>query len=139
ATISVLVAVVWFVAAALLWRTSVPGNLSLSNLDPHRFFSGAELTRTARYERFVRADLVVSLLASIVALLVLMRRAPRLARNTGLGPIGAGLIVAMVMLVVLWSVGLPFAIALRWWDQRHHLAEGSWLEWLTQPWAQLGG
>src|SRR5207237_805916 len=82
---------------------------------------------------------VLSLLASIVALLVLMRRAPRLARNTGLGPIGAGLIVAMVMLVVLWSVGLPFAIALRWWDQRHHLAEGSWLEWLTQPWAQLGG
>ena len=135
-----LVAVVWFVAAALLWRTSVPGNLHLSNLDPHKYFSDADLTRTARYERFVRIDLVLSILASIVALLVLMRRAPRLARNTGLGPIGAGLIVAMVMLVVLWAVDLPFAVALRWWDQRHHLAEGSWLDWfLQQSWAQLGG
>jgi Zn-dependent protease with chaperone function len=131
--------VVWFVGAALLWRTTVPGSLHLSKLDPHDYFSGSELARTARYERFVRIDLVLSLLASIVALVVLMRRAPRLARNTGLGPIGAGLIVAMVMLVVLWAVDLPFSIALRWWDQRHGLAEGSWLEWLVQPWAQLGG
>jgi STE24 endopeptidase len=139
ATITVLVALVWFVVAALLWRTSVPGNLNLSNLDPHKYFSAADLTRTARYERFVRIDLVSSILASIVALLVLMRRAPRLARNTGLGPIGGGLIVAMVMLVVLWAASLPFAVALRWWDQRHHLAEGSWLDWFLQPWAQLGG
>jgi STE24 endopeptidase len=135
----VVVAAVWIVAAYLLLRTTVPDGLHLSGVDPHRFFSASELARTARYARFVRIDLVLSLLATIVALLVLMRRAPRLARNTGLGPIGAGLIVAAVMLAVLWAVDLPFSIALRWWDQRHDLTEGSWFEWLIEPWAELGG
>jgi STE24 endopeptidase len=130
---------IWLVAAYLLQRTTVPRNLHLPSLDPHDYFSGAELAKTARYERFVRIDFVLSIVASIVALLVLMRRAPRLARDTGLGPIGAGLIIAMVTLVVLWTVDLPFSIALRWWDDRHGLTEGSWLEWLLRPWAQLGG
>ena len=112
-------------------------SLDLSGLDPRHYFSSSELARTARYERFVRIDFVLSLLATIAVLVVFMRRAPRLALNTGLGPIGAGLIVGMVLLVVLWAVGLPFGIALRWWDQRHHLTEGSWIAWLVEPWAQL--
>jgi STE24 endopeptidase len=133
----VLAAVVWLVAAYLLLRTTVPGDLHLSGLDQHRFFSASELARTERYERFVRIVVVLSLVAEIVALLVLTRRAPRLARNTGLGPIGAGMIVAMITLAVLWAVDLPFSTALRWWEQRHDLTEGSWIEWLVAPWAQL--
>src|SRR5439155_8688462 len=120
------------------WKTTVP-SLDLSGLDPRHYFSSFDLARTARYERFVRIDLVLSLLAEIATLVVFMRRAPRLARITGLGPIGAGLIVAMVLVIVLWAVGLPFAIALRWWDQRHNLTEGSWIQWLVDPWAQLTG
>ena len=100
ATITVLAVAVWLIAAYLLLRTTVPGDLHLSGLDPHRFFSAAELARTARYERFVRIVVVLSLVAEVVALLVLMRRAPRIARNTGLGPIGAGLIVAAITLAV---------------------------------------
>ena len=130
---------IWLVAAYFLFRTTVPGNLHLPKLDQHDYFSDSLLARTARYERFVRIDLVLSLLATIVALLVLMRRAPRIARDTGLGPIGAGLIVAMVTLVTLLAVDLPFSIALRWWDDRHGLTEGSWLDWLVQPWAELAG
>jgi len=135
----VLAVAVWLIAAYLLLRTTVPGDLPLSGLDPHRFFSAAELTRTERYERLVRILVVLSLVAEVVALLVLMRRAPRIARNTGLGPIGAGLIVAAITLAVLWAVDLPFSLALRAWDQHHGLTEGSWFEWLVEPWAQLGG
>ena len=91
------------------------------------------------YERFVRIDLVLSLLATIVALAIFARRAPQFARNTGLGPIGAGLIVGMVVLIILWAVDLPFSIALRWWADRHGLTEGSWADWLIEPWATLGG
>jgi STE24 endopeptidase len=130
----------WIVGAVLLWtRTTVPGDLSLPKLDPRQYFGAAELARTARYERFVRIDFILSTLASIGALLVLVRRAPRLARSTGLGPIGAGLIVGMVMLIVLWAVNLPFALALRAWDQHYGLTRGSWIEWLIEPWAELGG
>lgn len=139
ATITALAAAAWLVAAALLWRTTVPGDLHLLQLDPGDFFSSSELARTARYERFLRIDIVLSTLASIAVLLVLVRRAPRLARDTGLGPIGAGLIVGMIILIALWAVDLPFAIALRWWDRRHGLATGPWIEWLVDPWAELGG
>jgi len=131
-------AVAWFLAAAFLWRTSVPAGLKLPKLGPENYFSGSLLTRTAHYERFVRIDLVLSMAVTAVALLVLMRKAPRLARNTGLGPIGAGLIVAGIMLAVLWAVDIPFTLALRWWDGRHGLAEGSWAAWLAQTWSALG-
>jgi STE24 endopeptidase len=115
----------------------VPDDLSLPTLDPRQYFSAAELARTARYERFVRADLILSLLATIAALLVLVRRAPRLARDTGLGPIGAGLVVGVVTVVVLWAVKLPFVIAQQAWDRHYGLVRGSWIEWLIGLWAQL--
>jgi STE24 endopeptidase len=48
------------------------------------------------------------------------------------------MIVGMVILIILWAVDLPFSIALRWWEDRHDLTRGSWGEWLTDPWAELG-
>ena len=102
----------------------MPPSLSLPDLDPRRYFSPDELEETARYERFVRIDLVLSLVATIVALWAFSRRAPQFARNTGLGPIGAGMIVGMIVLIILWAVGLPFSIALRWWADRHGLTHG---------------
>jgi STE24 endopeptidase len=138
ATITAL-AVVWLLGVALLWRTSVPGALELPRLDPRAYFSPAEMARSARYERFVRLDLVAGALAAIAALLVFVRRAPRLARGTGLGPIGAGMVVGAVMFVILWAVGLPFSLAGEWWDRRHGLAKGPWLESLLGPLGGLGG
>ena len=116
----------------------MPGDLSLPELDPRRYFTAEELSKTARYERFIRIDLVLSTLATIAALWAFSRRAPQFARNTGLGPIGAGMIVGMIVLIILWAVDLPFSIALRWWADRHGLTEGSWAAWLIDPWAELG-
>jgi STE24 endopeptidase len=135
----VLIALAWLVAAPLLWRSRVPGDLQLPSLDPGDYFSASELSRAERYERFVRIDIALSLVATIVALLVLVRRAPRLARGTGLGPIGGGMIVGMITLAVVWAANLPFAVAVRWWEERYGLAQGSWVDWLIEPWAQLGG
>ena len=132
-------ALAWLVAAPLLWRSQVPGDLDLPNLDPRDYFGASELARAEHYERFLRIDTVLSLVATVVALLVLVRRAPRLARNTGLGPIGAGMIVGMVTLVVVWAANLPFAIAARWWEERYGLAHGAWIDWFLEPWAELGG
>ena len=79
----VLMALAWLVAAPLLWRSRVPGDLELPNLDPRDYFGAAELTRAEHYERFLRIDTVLSLVATIIALLVLVRRAPRLAQEHG--------------------------------------------------------
>lgn len=132
-------ALAWLVAAPLLWRSQLPGDLNLPSLSPDDYFSGSELSRAGRYERFLSIDLILSLVATVAALLLLVRRAPRLARGTGLGPIGAGMIVGMITLVLVWAVNLPFAVAARWWEQRHGLAQGPWIGWLLEPWAQLGG
>jgi STE24 endopeptidase len=135
----ILVVVGWLAAAWYLWQTNVPDDLDLPNLEPRAFFAQDVLEETADYARFVRIVVVLSILAMLAALVVLVRKIPPLARATGLGPIGSGMIVGMVMLVVLWAVDLPFSIALRWWDVRHDLARGSWIEWLVEPWAILGG
>ena len=138
ATITGTVAAGWILAARFLWQTNVPGDLKVSGLDRHRYFAPHLLAETASYERFVRIDLLLSLVATAVALFVLVPRAPRLARNTGLGPVSSGLIVAAIMIAVLWAVDLPFTLGLRWWDGRHGLAEGSWFAWLAETWSALG-
>ena len=122
-----------------LWQTRVPDDLDLPNLRADAYFEESVLEAAADYERVERLIVVLSIVATLIALVVLLRRMPRLARATGLGPIGSGMIVGMVMLVVLWAVDLPFSIAHRWWAVDHGLAHGSWVEWLFEPWAVLGG
>jgi STE24 endopeptidase len=129
-------AVVWLVVASLLYRTSVP-HLDLGGLDVHRYFTDAELRRAHRYERFVYLVWLGGTVATVIALVVLVRRAPRIAWSIGLGPVGSGVIVGMLTLVTLWFASLPFGIALQWWDHRHGLAPGDYLAWLLAPWATL--
>lgn len=127
----------WIVAAVLLWRTSVPTDLQLHGTNVHRYFSSAQLAQAARYERFLYFLWGLSLVAKVIALVVLTLRAPRLARSIGLGPVGTGVIVGMVMLVTLWFVSLPFGFAAQWWAARHGLAPHDYLAWLVAPWASL--
>jgi STE24 endopeptidase len=68
---------------------------------------------------------------------VLARRTPRIVRTLGLGRMGAGVIVAMLMLVTLWFVSLPFGFAAQWWQARHGLAPHDYVSWIFEPWATL--
>src|SRR5438132_13992671 len=127
----------WLAAAYLLWRTSVPASIRVGGLDQHRYFTAVELARASKYERFTDILWVAQVAATIVALLVLTRRSPRLASSIGLGPVGTGVIVGMVMLVTLWFVRLPFGFLSQWWDARHGLAPHDYLAWIFAPWAVL--
>src|ERR1051326_3273626 len=113
--------VLWIVAASFLWRTSVP-HLRLSGLDEHDFFTARELSRARRYGDGADALWLGGTLAELLALVVLVRRAPRLARGLGLGPVGSAVVVGMVLLVTLWFVRLPFGLAELWWQ--HHWGLG---------------
>jgi STE24 endopeptidase len=127
----------WLVAAGFLWRTSVPSGLDVGGLDVDRFFVARELDRAARYQLFVDVLWAAHLVADVVALAVLAWRAPRLVRTIGLGRIGAGVIVAMLVLVTLWFVSLPFGFAEQWWAARHGLAPHDYVSWIFEPWAAL--
>ena len=130
-------AAAWCVAAWLLSRTSVP-SLHLSGLDERRFFSPREIARARSYSRGEDALYLASLVAQLVALLVLVRLLPRSVRSMGLGRIGSGIVAGMVLLVTLWFVGLPFSLADLWWQHHWGLGPFDVLAWLTAQWSTLG-
>jgi STE24 endopeptidase len=128
--------VAWILAAVYLYRTSVP-SLSLPDIDPRDYWSAGELHRAESFERFLEADNLLALLAGAIALFVLSVRAPGFARGTGLGAVGAGIIVGMVTIVVLTAVSVPFDLAQQWWYRRHGLSDESYVGWLVAPWSSL--
>jgi STE24 endopeptidase len=133
----ILLIAAWAVGGTRLWRTSVPSSFDSSGLDVHRYFTEAQLAEAHRFSLALQVDWLLGTVATIVALLVLVRRAPRFAGKIGLGPIGSGVIVGMVTLTTLFFVGLPFAFFEQWWSARHGLAPNDYLAWLIAPWATL--
>jgi STE24 endopeptidase len=135
---AVVVVALWIVAAAFLYGTSVPSDLSLPDINPSDYWSAHELDRAASFERFLTVDQLLAALAGAVALFILAVWAPGFARRTGLGAVGAGIIVGMVTIVVIWAVSAPFSLAAQWWYRRHGLSHESYVEWLAAPWSELG-
>jgi STE24 endopeptidase len=129
-------AVVWGVCAWLLARTSVP-SLHLSGVDEHRYFSDHLLQRTRNYGRGEEAIFLGSLVATLVALVVLARRLPRSIRATGLGRIGSAVVGGMVLLVTLWFVDLPFSLVDLWWQHHWGLGPFDVFAWLAGQWTTL--
>ncbi len=129
-------AVVWGVCAWLLARTSVP-SLHLSGVDEHRFFSARLLSRTRSYTLGEDWLWAASVLAQLLALVVLAWRLPRSVRGMGLGRIGSAIVAGMVLLVTLWFVSLPFSLADLWWQHHWGLGPFDVLAWLAAQWSTL--
>jgi STE24 endopeptidase len=132
------IAALWIVAAVFLYRTSVPSSLSLPDINPGDYWSAHELDRAASFELFLTVDHLLAILAGVVGLFILAVWAPGFARRTGLGAVGAGIIVGMVTIVVIWAASIPFSVAEQWWYRRHGLSHESYVEWLFAPWGELG-
>jgi STE24 endopeptidase len=130
-------ALVWALAAAALWRTKVPADLQLPRLDAQSVFGADAVRAGIRYERFVDYAWLVGTIVSLVVLLVMVRRGPRLARSLGLGRVNAGLITGVVVTTVLWAVSLPFDFAVAWWERRHGISTEDWGTIIFTPWGGL--
>src|SRR5438105_4140213 len=130
-------AAVWCGCAWLLARTSVPA-LHLSGLDEHRYFSARLLARAQSYSRGEDALFLLSVAASLVALVVLVRRLPHSVRGMGLGRIASAIVAGMVLLVTLWFVDLPFSLAGLWWQHHWGLGPFDVVAWLAAQWSTLG-
>jgi STE24 endopeptidase len=129
---------VWLWCAWLLARTSVP-SLHLSGLDQKQYFSSVLIARAARYTRGADAIWIATQLATLIALGVVAWVLPKRVRGIGLGRVGTSVIVAMVLLVTLWFVQLPFAIAGLWWERRYGLSKLDVAGWIGQEWGTLIG
>ena len=129
----------WIVAGWFLWQTTVPGDLHLSGLDPHRYWSDALLHRSAHYDGLLRWDWVAAVIAGIATLVVLVKLAPRIAGAWELGRVGTGVMVGAVATLALWAVSLPFGLVALWWGRRYGIEKQGYAEWLVSQWPALLG
>lgn len=129
--------VVSLLAASWLWRTEVPGEVSLPRLDERREFAPAQLRETAEYSRVARRLWLGSALAQLAALAALAWAAPALARRGRGRPFARSLTLLALTLVALWLVRLPLGLAAHWWRRRHDLSRQGYAEWVTAPWLEL--
>jgi STE24 endopeptidase len=129
----------WIFAFLQLWQTSVPGDLSLPSLDPARFFSQDELDRAASYQAFLRVDMLLALIAQLVALALFAVKGPGFMRESAAGRIGTGMMLGMLGLAFVWLSQFPFGIAELWWERRHDVSNLGYVPWIVNDFLAAGG
>ena len=125
----------WFAAAVLLWRTSVPADLDLPRVEAGRLFGETDLERSRRYERGLRLIWLGALLVELVLLGLAAWLAPRARVRGVLGGValGAGTLVAV------WLGRLPFVLAAHWWRRRYGISRSDYSTILADPWLERLG
>lgn len=80
------------------------------------------------------AELVVLAVVTVYA-----RVGPRFVKESAAGPIGTGMLLAMLGLGLVWLLELPFGLLELWWQRRHGVSRASYWEWIIGGWFGLGG
>lgn len=129
-----LAAVLWLAAAVLLWRTSVPADLELPELDAREVFGARHVERSGEYEGGLRLFWLGALLAelAVLALAVVLARRRR-------GGILAGIAIGAATLVGVWLVRLPFVLGAHWWRRRYGISGADYATILLDPWLERIG
>jgi STE24 endopeptidase len=134
-----LAAVGWAIAAWLLWRTKVPGDLRLPHLRARDYFPAALLRRSAHYQSFLRIDWALSQVVLIGVLVLYAARGAGFARRSAAGRIGTGMLLGMLGFGLVWIAQLPFGLAGLWWQRRYGISHLGYFDWIVQSWLGLGG
>jgi STE24 endopeptidase len=133
----VLAVAAWLVAALLLWRTKVPGNLHRPHLDASAYFSPSQLHRAARYSSVGRLLYLLGVVVEVAVLAVLTVFRRRLARGFALGEIGAGVMVGVAASLFVTLATLPVGIAGLWWDRRYRISKQDYSSYLLGQWSGI--
>src|SRR3989440_1429704 len=131
----ILAAAAWFIAAALLWRTKVPGDLHRPRLDASAFFSPAQLHRAARYSTVGRLLFFLGVAVQLAVLVVLSMLGRRLARGFALGEIGAGVMIGVAASLFVTIATLPVGLAGLWWDRRYGISKQQYWSYVLGQWS----
>jgi STE24 endopeptidase len=129
----------WLVAAYYLWQSVIPDGLRLPDVEEASLFPTSTLSEARAYERFVHWEFVAAELVVLAVVAVYARIGPRFTRESAAGPIGTGMLLAMLGLGLVWLLQLPFGLAELWWQRRHDVTEASYGEWILSGWFGLGG
>jgi STE24 endopeptidase len=130
-------AALWVVAAVLLWRTRVPGDLRLPHVDPKEYFRAPLLDRAADFDGVLRLTFLVGLAIELVALVVLVFLARRVAEGFDLGRVGTGVMVGAFTTLVLWAAGLPVGFFGLYWQRHYGISHQGYVDWALEQWPSL--
>jgi STE24 endopeptidase len=108
-------------------------------VEPSSLFPTGTLDAARDYDRFIRWDFVVAQLVILGVVAAYARFGPRFVRESAAGPIGTGMLLAMLGLGFIWLLQLPFGLAELWWQRRHDVSRASYSEWIVGGWFGLGG
>jgi STE24 endopeptidase len=118
---------VWAVAAYLLWAsTRVPDGLHLSGLSKASVFDAAFLHRAEHYESFFYWLVLGQTAATVVVFALYAWRGARFTRESAAGPIGTGMLLAMLGFGLVWLVTVPFDVVGLWWERRYDQSDESY-------------
>ena len=133
----VALAVGWVVAAWLLTRTTIPGNLHEPHVSATAEFQAPLLHRSARYESVLRWLWVAGTLVTLAALVVFTKLGPRIAAAWQLGRVAKGIMVGTVTTLGTWAVTLPVGAVALWWGRRYQLEKQDYVTWVLAQWPSL--
>ena len=133
----VALAVGWVVAAWLLTRTTIPGNLHEPHVSAAAEFQAPLLHRSARYDSVLRWLWVAGTLATLAALVVFTKLGPRIAAAWQLGRVAKGIMVGTVTTLGTWAVALPVGAVALWWGRRYQLEKQDYVTWVLAQWPSL--
>ncbi len=132
-------AAAWTAGAWFLWQSKVPSSLRLPHVDPHRFFTAAQLHAASSYSNVDEWLWAGGVVVQIVVLSLYAWRGERFARQSAAGPIGTGMLLGMVGFALVWAAQVPFSVLGLWWERRHHLTSEGYFSTVFGGWLGLGG
>jgi len=128
----------WAAAAFFLWTsTKVPDGLHLGGLPEQRFFSASFLRRAEHYEQFGYWLWLGQTVATLVVFALYAWRGARFSRESAAGPIGTGMLLAMLGFALVWLVSIPFTVLSLWWQRRYDQSHESYVTVVFGGWLAL--
>jgi Zn-dependent protease with chaperone function len=134
-----LAGIVWVAAAAWLWRTKVPDDLSLPPVDAEAVFGADTIQDAADYHRVLRAIWLGLTVSQLAALFLLVRAAPRLELRLPGGALLRGIQLGLISVALLWIVWLPFGLVSLWWRRKHDISRLGYPDLVFEPWPSYLG
>ena len=119
----------------------MPADLRLPELEARSEFDAATLARIDEFRSVTRTLWVGAVALELAVLVVLVRRAGRVAvlvRRAARGRVRTGIGVGVVAVALVWVTQLPLGAAAHWWRRRHGLSEQAYGGWARDAAVSLG-
>ncbi|MGZ4387101.1 MAG: M48 family metalloprotease [Gaiellaceae bacterium] len=120
----------WPVAAYLLWQTSVPSNLNPPRVKAASLVSARALSEARSFTRVEALLILGSMLTLLAVLAVYAVIGPRFTRESAAGPIGTGIMLAILGVGIVYVIQIPWGILTLWWERHKHIADTSYGAWV---------